>query len=130
MNKELLQIKKELQTELINVKKPIEEIGLLQRNYYFKKIKNDFWKVIYKNHLLSSLDYSDEAFQKIYQLWTSGELNKLEERSLTLSEEDEQVLYESISPQKGNTEKYTNIIDEETEIMSALRNGDGDLYGF
>lgn len=129
MHKNLQQIKKELQKELLNVNMPVDNIGLLQRKYLFKKIMNDYFKVIVKNHLLSSLDYSNESFEKLYLLWSSGELKKMEKQRYMLSEEDEATLYDSICSEKEK-ENCIKLVDGESEIMSALRNGNGDKYGF
>lgn len=109
--------------------KPIDQLGNIEKLLYFK------WIINYGHQFLSfqilfpnaaSLTFSEDVFEKLYKWyenWKSKEENEREK-------EENDALNKFID---NNTEYICPIktpIDEETAIMSALKNGNGDVFGF
>ena len=126
MNNKISLTKTELRKELFDEMPPFEEMGIMQRKYYFKAIRSNFWRTIYKYPMLRSENYSDELFGNIYNLYVSGKLKELDEQRIEeIGKEIEENIQYKVYPIH---DRYD--VDEESMIMSALRHGDGDLFGY
>ena len=140
LNHKLYLAKEELHKELLNKMPLLEEMGLLQRKYYFRKITSCYYRVIDKYQLPISKEYTDDSFKTLYKLYMDGELGRLMikmnsdflQLMKTIRKENNQIS-KWVEEYDGDIDSHrTNqkIVDGESEIMSALRHGDGDLFGY
>ena len=140
LNHKLYLAKEELHKELLNKMPLLEEMGLLQRKYYFMKITSCYYRVIDKYQLPISKEYTDDSFKTLYKLYMDGELGRLMikmnsdflQLMKTIRKENNQIS-KWVEEYDGDIDSHrTNqkIVDGESEIMSALRHGDGDLFGY
>lgn len=125
MNKRIAALRKELMAEILL----IESMGLMQRKYYYRTIRSRFLPTIINFHLPFPKEYSDEAFERLYKMYVSGRLKDYGKHRLSCLD---------LGPvgDIGDVEyKVYPIcnrydVDEETMIMAALKNGDGDMFGY
>lgn len=140
LNHKLYLAKEELHKELLNKMPLLEEMGLLQRKYYFRKITSCYYRVIDKYQLPISKEYTDDSFKTLYKLYMDGELGRLMikmnsdflQLMKTIRKENNQISkwVEEYDGDKDSHRINQKIVDGESEIMSALRHGDGDLFGY
>jgi len=140
LNHKLYLAKEELHKELLNKMPLLEEMGLLQRKYYFRKITSCYYRVIDKYQLPISKEYTDDSFKTLYKLYMDGELGRLMikmnsdflQLKKTIRKENNQISkwVEEYDGDKDSHRTNQKIVDGESEIMSALRHGDGDLFGY
>ena len=140
LNHKLYLAKEELHKELLNKMPLLEEMGLLQRKYYFRKITSCYYRVIDKYQLPISKEYTDDSFKTLYKLYMDGELGRLMikmnsdflQLMKTIRKENNQISkwVEEYDGDKDSHRTNQKIVDGESEIMSALRHGDGDLFGY
>jgi len=140
LNHKLYLAKEELHKELLNKMPLLEEMGLLQRKYYFRKITSCYYRVIDKYQLPISKEYTDDSFKTLYKLYMDGELGRLMikmnsdflQLMETIRKENNQISkwVEEYDGDKDSHRTNQKIVDGESEIMSALRHGDGDLFGY
>ena len=140
LNHKLYLAKEELHKELLNKMPLLEEMGLLQRKYYFRKITSCYYRVIDKYQLPISKEYADDSFKTLYKLYMDGELGRLMikmnsdflQLMKTIRKENNQISkwVEEYDGDKDSHRTNQKIVDGESEIMSALRHGDGDLFGY
>ncbi len=140
LNHKLYFAKEELHKELLNKMPLLEEMGLLQRKYYFRKITSCYYRVIDKYQLPISKEYTDDSFKTLYKLYMDGELGRLMikmnsdflQLMKTIRKENNQISkwVEEYDGDKDSHRTNQKIVDGESEIMSALRHGDGDLFGY
>lgn len=129
--KELENRKKELSQSFLNnfLKeiKPIDQMGEIERQFYFKWIIGYGQKYVSFQtlfHNASSWDFSEQKFVWLYNWYKSWRLNSKEE--IEQKEKEAISFYFDHQPPI----KTRRCPDEETAIMSALKNGYGDAYGF
>lgn len=109
--------------------KPIDQLGNIEKLLYFK------WIINYGHQFLSfqtlfpnavSLTFSEDVFEKLYKWydnWKSKDINEREQ-------EENDALDLLIDNKPKQIPPIKTSIDEETAIMSALKHGYGDVYGF
>ena len=130
--KELEKRRRELSQSFLNIFlkeiKPIEQMGEIERQFYFKWIigygqKYVSFQILFHN--ASSWDFSEEKFVWLYNWYKSWRLKSEEEID---REERESIhfYFDKLQPPI----KTRRCPDEETAIMSALKNGYGDEFGF
>ena len=107
---------------------PIEQMGEIERQFYFKWIidygqKYVSFQILFPN--ASSWDFSDEKFAWLYNWYKSWRLKSKEEIDRE-ERESIHIYFDKLQPPI----KIRRCPDEETAIMSALKNGYGDEFGF
>lgn len=106
--------------------KPIDQMGKIERQFYFRWISDygqnfvSFQTIFPYN---SRLKYSDEKFALLYKWYNSWRLKSKEDIEL----EEKKAIHAYFNSQPI---KIKRCPDEETAIMSALKNGYGDAFGF
>ena len=124
---EILRCRRRLNQFFLGDKKPIEQLGTMEKSLYFKWIIN-FGEnyVSFRNRFpfVSSYGYSEETFVKLYDWYFSW----------VAKNEQERVAIETEARKKKDKAQTFSIIreapDEESMIMNALENGYGDVFGF
>ena len=124
---EIIKCRHRLNQFFLDDKKPIEELGMMEKNLYFKWIINYGENYVsFKNRFpfVALSSYSEEVFVRLYEWYFSwNEKN-----------EQEKVAIETEAKKKRDEVKMFSIIkecpDEESMIMNALENGYGDAFGF
>lgn len=128
--KELEKRRRELSQSFLNIFlkeiKPIDQMGMIERQFYFKWIidygqKFSSFQIIFHN--ASSWEYSEEKFTLLYKWYKSWCLKSKEDIEL----EEKKAIHAYFNSQPI---KIKRCPDEETAIMSALKNGNGDAFGF
>lgn len=111
--------------------KPIDKMSEIEKSLYFKWIIRYGGKYISFQHSFpnaSSLVFSETVFEQLYkwyEMWmTKSEEEKQKEEKKARDERWNNITW-TATPLKSGTS-----IDEETAIMSALKNGNGDAFGF
>ena len=111
--------------------KPIDKMSEIEKSLYFKWIIRYGGKYISFQHSFpnaSSLAFSETVFEQLYkwyEMWmTKSEEEKREEEKKARDENWNNITW-TATPLKSGI-----CIDEETAIMSALKNGNGDAFGF
>lgn len=103
--------------------KPIDQMSEIEKSLYFK------WIIRYGGNYMSfqrlfpqtnSLTFSDTIFEQLYKWYEMWMMKSEEEKK-----QDWNSITWTATPLKSGI-----CIDEETAIMSALKNGDGDAFGF
>lgn len=111
--------------------KQIDEIGTIERLFYFKwiiKYGLGFWSFKYlypKTSPLFGLDYSEDTFVQIYDWYRSWRQKSKEE-----IKQEEEKAWQILSTSKRPVIKRNICPDYETAIMSALKHGNGEAFGF
>lgn len=116
--------------KFLNKHKLIDEIGTIERLFYFKWIVKyglEFWsfRYLYPKASLFGLAYSEETFDQIYnwyKLWRQKSKEEIEQ--------EEKEAFNKYYSLHRPTIKVKRCPDYETAIMSALKNGNGDAFGF
>ena len=103
-------------------------LGEIERTLYFNWIIEHGKKYISFQKQFpnaASLVLSEDTFKSLYEWFNSWRTKSEEEIVLAESEATEKII-DDMQP-KNKTKKCS---DEETSIMSALKHGGGDVYGF
>lgn len=112
----------------LNKYKPIDQMGEIERLFCFK------WIVCYGRKYMSFqflfpnaswLAFSEETFVRLYNWYESWRLKSKEE-----IEHEEREAFHKLYDTKQHSIKCKRCPDEETAIMSALKHGYGDAFGF
>lgn len=116
--------------KFLNKHKLIDEIGTIERLFYFKWIVKyglEFWsfRYLYPKASLFGLAYSEETFDQIYNWYKLWRQKSKEE----IMQEEETARHHLIDAKRPIIRRKI-CPDEETAIMSALKNGNGDAFGF
>lgn len=121
----LYRARKKIRKEFTGKMPRYEDMCLLLKKYYFIKIKNEYKSTIDYFDLPVSDNYSEESFSYLYNNYVNFKLDELKEKH------DGYCYYHDDESKKDYDYDYDdNVIDDESKIMSALRNGEGDKYGF
>lgn len=128
--KELEKRRRELSQSFLNIFlkeiKPIDQMGEIERQFYFKWIidyGHKYASFQIRFHNASFWDYSEEKFTWLYNWYKSWCLKSEEE--INMEEENAIHVYFDSQPIK-----IKRCPDEETAIMSALKHGNGEAFGF
>ena len=128
---ELNKCRRKLDDFFLREFKPIDQMSEIEKSLYFKWIiryggKYTSFQRLFPN--AKSLAFSETIFEQLYKWY---------ERWIMKSEEEKQNEENKAREEKWNNITYSfaplksgNCIDEETAIMSALKNGYGDAFGF
>lgn len=126
---EVAKCRKELDGFFLHSFKPIEHLGEIEKMLYFK------WIIGYGHKFLSfqllfpnafSLEYSEDIFEKMYKWY-----DEWRSKSDYDKEKEEDEALDKIIDNDTPPDRPTVIRpDEETAIMSALKYGYGDAFGF
>lgn len=109
--------------------KPMEQLGEIEKLLYFK------WIIDYGHKYLSfqalfpntySMEFSEDSFERLYKWYENWKSKSDLERK---NKEDE-ALDEFIESDSHPVTSTKMCPDEETAIMSALKHGCGDVFGF
>ncbi len=109
--------------------KPIDQLGNIEKMLYFR------WIINYGHQFLSfqmlfpnavSLAFSEDVFEKLYKWYESWKSKGENERE----KEENDALIRLVDNNTEHKRPIKTSIDEETAIMSALKHGYGDVYGF
>ena len=104
---------------------------MIERLFYFKwiiKYGLGFWSFKYlypKTSPLFGLDYSEDTFVQIYDWYRSWRQKSKEE-----IKQEEEKAWQILSTSKRPVIKRNICPDYETAIMSALKHGNGEAFGF
>lgn len=133
---ELSKCRRKLNNFFLREFKPIDQMSEIEKSLYFKWIIRYGGKYISFQRLFpnaKSLVFSETIFEQLYKWY---------EMWMTKSEEEKRQEEKRQEEKIAREEKWNNItwtatplksgicIDEETAIMSALKNGNGDAFGF
>jgi len=125
---EILRCRRRLNQFFLDDKKPIEELGMMEKRLYFNWIVS-FGEnyVSFRNRfpfIITSYGYSEETFVELYEWYFSW----------NAKDEQEKTVIEAEAKKKRDEAQMFSIIrecpDEESMIMNALENGCGDVLGF
>ncbi|MBR1514398.1 MAG: hypothetical protein IJ622_08930 [Bacteroidales bacterium] len=128
-NIEVVKCRQKLDAFFMQSIKPMEQLGEIEKLLYFK------WIIIYGHKFLSfqtlfpnaySMEFSEDSFERLFNWYANWELKSELERK---NKEDE-ALNEFIEGDSPTIESTKRCPDEETAIMSALKHGYGDAFGF
>ena len=114
--------------KFLNKHKSIEQMGEIERLFYFKWIISYGWKYYSFKCLFpyaSGLAFSKEMFVQLFNWYESWRV-KSEEEIYQEEKEAFRIIYAKMQP----SVKCKRCPDEETAIMSALKHGYGDEFGF
>jgi hypothetical protein len=124
---EVLRCRHRLNQFFVGEKKPIEQLGMMEKSLYFKWILNYGENIVsFRNRFpfVSSYGYSEEIFVKLYDWYFSW----------IAKNEQERVKIETEAKKKRDKALEFSTLrecpDEELMIMNALENGCGDVFGF
>lgn len=114
--------------KFLNKYKPIDQIGEIEQAFYFKWIvgygqKYMSFQCLFPN--ASWLAFSEETFARLFNWYESWRLKSKEE-----IEREEKEAFHNLYDSKQPSIKCKRCPDEETAIMSALKHGCGDVFGF
>lgn len=128
---ELSKCRRKLNNFFLREFKPIDQMSEIEKFLYFK------WIIGYGGTYISfqrlfpnakSLVFSETIFEQLYkwyEMWmTKSEEEKRQEEKIAREEKWNNITW-TATPLKSGI-----CIDEETAIMSALKNGNGDAFGF
>lgn len=128
---ELNKCRRKLDDFFLREFKPIDQMSEIEKSLYFKWIIRYGGKYISFQNLFpnaNSLVFSETIFEQLYkwyEMWmTKSEEEKRQEEKKARDEKWNNITF-SVTPLKSGV-----CIDEETAIMSALKNGYGDAFGF
>ena len=126
--KEVAKCRKELDAFFLHEFKPIDQLGEIERMLYYNWIIDFGRKYISFQRLFpnnSLKEFSEEMFERLYIWYESWRLKTDSER-----ETDEDLAAESIVDAECPAKPVKRLPDGETAIMSSLKHGFGDVYGF
>lgn len=126
--KEVAKCRKELDAFFLHEFKPIDQLGEIERLLYYNWIIGFGRKFVSFQRLFpanSSKEFSVEEFEKLYRWYESWKLKTESERQT-----DEDLAVESIVNTEQPSIPIKRLPDGETAIMSSLKHGFGDVYGF
>lgn len=114
--------------KFLNKYKPIDQMGEIEQSFYFKWIvsygrKYMSFRCLFPN--ASWLAFSEETFARLFKWYESWRLKSKEE-----IECEEKKAFRKLYDAKQPSIKSKRCPDEETAIMSALKHGYGDVFGF
>ena len=128
---ELNKCRRKLAEFFLREVKPIDQMSEIEKSLYFKWIIRYGGKYISFQRLFpnaNSLVFSETIFEQLYKwydMWmTKSEEEKRQEEKIAREEKWNNITW-TATPLKSGI-----CIDEETAIMSALKNGNGDAFGF
>ena len=128
---ELNKCRRKLDDFFLREIKPIDQMSEIEKSLYFKWIIGYGGKYISFQRLFpnaKSLVFSETIFEQLYkwyEMWmTKSEEEKRQEEKIAREEKWNNITW-TATPLKSGI-----CIDEETAIMSALKNGNGDAFGF
>ena len=128
---ELNKCKRKIANFFLREFKPIDQMSEIEKSLYFKWIIRYGGKYASFQRLFSnakSLAFSETIFEQLYkwyEMWMmKSEEEKLKEEKKARDEGWNYITW-TATPLKNGI-----CIDEETAIMSALKNGNGDAFGF
>lgn len=124
----VIKCRKQLDIFFLHNNKTIDQLGEIERTLYFNWIIEHGKKYISFQKQFpnaASLVLSEDTFKSLYEWFNSWRTKSEEEIVLAESEATEKII-DDMQP-KNKTKKCS---DEETSIMSALKHGGGDVYGF
>ena len=126
LEKKIVEQRKLLKNFFIKLNRNVSEMGNLEKKLLFDFI-NEKENSIAKPKLL---DYNETNFWILYnwfEKWNNlSKIEKIEEENKILDE----IIKNDLKEITSNKKKIINVVDGESEIMNALSNGYGDLYGF
>lgn len=107
--------------------KSIEQMGDIERSFYYKWIisygqKYESYQYLFPN--ASWMAFSEEKFAQVFNWYKSWRLKSQEE----IEHEEKEAFHKIHNKHRPTIIK--RCPDEETAIMSALKHGYGDVYGF
>lgn len=117
--------------KFLNKHKLIDEIGTIERLFYFKWIVKyglEFWSFRYlypKASTLSGLVFSEDIFAQLYNWYETWRQKSKEE-----IKQEEEKAWQFFTASKRPVIKRKICPDYETAIMSALKHGNGEAFGF
>lgn len=107
--------------------------GQIKKIILFNRILSKNKYIIERYHLLPSTDYSEESLLNLIQYQQSGKFAELQKEEREKEKQEKEAEEKKILDElNGNDiyERATSDIDDETRVMSALRNGYGDALGY
>lgn len=111
--------------------KPIDQMSEIEKSLYFKWIIRYGGKYVSFQRLFpnaNALVFSETIFEQLYkwyEMWMKKSEEEKRQEEKTVREEIWNKITFDVTPLKKRI-----CIDEETAIMSALKNGNGDAFGF
>lgn len=125
---EILRCRRRLNQFFVGDKKPIEQLGMMEKSLYFKWIIKFGKKYVsFRNRFsfVSSYGYSESVFEELYE-WYFSYIAKSEEEKASIEAEAQKIRENA----KLNSIIFRESPDDESMIMNALENGCGDVFGF